>query len=240
MIDIFVIVLILFGANRLLSFFIHNEKYKDWLHSKKVLSVLFLWSLLGLIAGLDQSNAFGCVISPMAMLTNKNIFLSGLSIGLIFMAYRTENIGRQVFLGIGEALFWIGKLFLFKGGYAVGFIGSADLSILLYDTLSIYIRLFALSLAVNHLGVSVWKISALVLIIMAVKASFFARPAMMVYEDRVLEAKAQIAQNQMFGDWKGFIEEGGEHKGRTRNEVEVSIDSNHIHFNWIAQKLEDC
>ncbi len=159
------LLLLLFILSLLHSFFLiysNSEQYKARFDSKRILFLLLLWTMLGLLSGLEQTAAWGCVFPPLDLFTTKNILLSGISIGFLFLAFQTRNVGWQVFLGITECLFWVGKLFLFKGGYAVGFTASADLFVLGYDTLSLYVRIFVIGLGVQKQGFSLWKIAATV------------------------------------------------------------------------------
>ena len=230
MLDLLVLLFLLSILHGFFLIYSTSNQYEAWFDSKRMLFLLLLWSIFGLLLGLEQTSAWGCVISPLDLFTTKNILLSGISIGFLFLAFQTKNVGRQIFLGIAECLFWVGKLLLFKGGYAVGITASADLFVLGYDTLSLYTSLFVIGLGVQKQGFSLWKIAAAVQVVMAVKVIFFATPATLVYEQRWEMEKAEEAHRFLLGDWKGDMIEGNKITECSKSEVLISINEKSVSF----------
>lgn len=234
MFDLLLLLLMLSILHGFFLMYSNSGQYKAWFDPKRILSLLLIWTFLGLLSGLEQTTNWGCVFPPLDLYTSKNSLLSGISMGLLFLAFQTKNVGWQLFIGIAECLFWVGKLFLFKGGYAVGMTASADLFVLGYDTLSLYARLFAIGLGVQKQGFSLWKIAAAVQVIMAVKLTFFAIPATIVYEHRWDMEKAEETHRFMLGDWKGDMKEGKGGTEVTETEVIISIDEYSITFTGVS------
>lgn len=230
MFDVLLLLLILAVLHFYLLTYYNSAQYQEWFGSKRLLFLLLMWTLFGLFSGLEQTNAWGCVISPLDTIFSKNVLLSGICIGFLFLAYQSKSPGWQLVIGIGECLFWVAKLFLFKGGYVVGFAGSADFAVLVYDTLSLYARVFIIGLGVQKWGFRIWRIAAAAMVVMSVKVTFFATPATMAYEHQWEMEKVEEVRRLMSDNWKGTIVQVDGSSNTFKSEVLVSIDETSIAF----------
>ena len=141
-------------------------------------SFLFLlgWITLGFIAKLDYSDAWGCIIIIKPILEPRNILFSIISFGLIFLAFNTKNQKLKKILSFTELIYWITKLVIFKGGYAVGFGGIPDITIVFYDLVSILLRFFLIFQIIKVDRFKFLKIALLSLLVLGIKIEVFATP----------------------------------------------------------------
>ena len=88
----------------------------------------------------------------------------------------------QIIITVLETLLWLSILLILKGGYAVGFGGAPDNTILLFDYLSLAVRLYLIFILLNVS--KIWQFefpkSTLALgfafLILSIKVDFFAMP----------------------------------------------------------------
>ena len=121
-------------------------------------------TVLGVISGLQLTDAAGCEISPIAMVSwlwrpvwtstpqtagSVNSVVSGLLILLAALAAAAPRKLAEKAL-VGEFLCFLLYLFVLKGGYAVGFAGQADTMVLWYDGLALEIRLLVIAVLFRH------------------------------------------------------------------------------------------
>jgi hypothetical protein len=119
---------------------------------------------LGVITGVQLTDAAGCEISPMSMVpwlwqpvwtstpqtaASVNSVVSGLLISLAALAAASPRKIAEKAL-VGEFLCFLLYLFVLKGGYAIGFAGQADSMVLWYDGLALEIRLLVIAVLFSH------------------------------------------------------------------------------------------
>ena len=168
---------------------------------------LFLLSviLFGFITWLDNSDTWGCVVDYKPLSPN-SIFNSLLSFGLIFIAFKSSNQNLKKILCLSESIIWILKLFIFKGGYVVGFGGTPDILVVLYDIIAITARLVLISILFEIIHFRIAKIAFIALTIMGIKVSTFDTPINMIYEEKRNLKAAQQKITELEGVWKGEVE----------------------------------
>ena len=173
------------------------SKYKDFgigLNVKNAFIFLLGWVILGFLEGLDYSDAYGCIVGFEPNSDSKNIIFSTISFVLILWAFKTENLRIKKILFITELVYWIAKLMVFKGGYAVGYAGTPGTSIVFYDLVAIISRLFILSQLLKVVKHKFVKIGIVALVVLSVKITMFATPLSMIYRGLdVFEASKEIS-----------------------------------------------
>jgi len=97
---------------------------------------------------------------------------SGIALSLLSIGHFIPSRKVGVLILTAELLFWIYKLFLVKGGYAVGFGGIPAIDVLAFDTIALTLRLTLIKKA-STLPFRTILVLILVLIIMVLKLQFF-------------------------------------------------------------------
>ncbi len=132
---------------------------------------LLIWTFLGFFTTVDFTQDYGCIRGTEPIFSIDNMFYSGSALLFLSIGYfSSKNIGVLVL--VGELLFWVYKLFLVKGGYAVGFGGTPDDSIVLFDTLALTLRLILIK-QIKQIPIQNILALALAIGIMAIKIYFF-------------------------------------------------------------------
>lgn len=111
-------------------------------NQNKLLFGLLLFIVLGIITNLDYSNSCGCIIETAPILSWR--LVNYLSFPLVIIALLLKNINWVKSVLVTETVFWLFRLFVLKGGYAVGFGGSVSPEILSHDFLGVFFRLIIL------------------------------------------------------------------------------------------------
>ena len=182
-----------------------NDKIRFW--KEKIIRQPFNYYLLTglLIAGfffrLDYSDRFGCIIFAEPVFELKNILFSTISITLVLLSFFPEKRTIKLTFISLELLFWIAKLFLFKGGYVTGIAGTADLEISLFDTATLALRLFIIN---SLLKTNVNQIYVLIctIIIMLIKIHIFPVPYASYVKERTWKMESENTKNFLTsGEW---------------------------------------
>ena len=109
--------------------------------------LIICWTIFGFFSNLDYTENLGCLIFSEKIFSAENIFYSAAAIILIsFGVFIPFGIIRNVVLTC-ELLFWLCKLFIIKGEYAVGYGGLPSVSVLVFDTIALVLRLILLKQA---------------------------------------------------------------------------------------------
>ena len=104
---------------------------------------LLLRMAWGWILSLDYTDRWGVMLFPDAPWHLNNLLFCGSSMLLVFMAYKSKQPIRNLLILI-ELVFWIVKLLVIKGEYALGFDSHPNPAILGYDFVALSLRLFVL------------------------------------------------------------------------------------------------
>jgi len=134
--------------------------------------LLITWTVFGFIATLDYTQQWGCISSHEPVFSIENIIYSGTALGLLSFGALIPKRQIGIVILVVELLFWLYKLFLVKGGYAVGFGGMPSINVLGFDTIALTLRLVLLK-QVSRLPMRTIWILILVFFIMVIKVLFF-------------------------------------------------------------------
>jgi len=200
-----------------------NEKIRFW--KEKVIQQPFNYYLLiglliiGSFLGLYYTDRYGCIVTwePFEI---KNILFSAISLTLLLLSFFSKKRTiKRAFL-LSELLFWILTLFLFKGGYVVGFIGTADPYISFYDTVTLALRLIILN---SLLRTNINRVYLLIctIVIMSLKIYVFPIPYSFYVEERKYQIERENTINFLtLGEW-----------------IEIEDMTNKIRMNFLPENV---
>jgi hypothetical protein len=155
-----------------------KTRYKDkkWFirltNSTTTYSILISWTFIGFLFNLDYTLNWGCIIFSETIFTTENIMYSGIALSLLSIGHFIPSRKIGVLVLTAELLFWIYKLFLVKGGYAVGFGGIPAIDVLAFDTIALTLRLTLIK-KISKTPFRTMLVLIPVLIIMFIKLQFF-------------------------------------------------------------------
>lgn len=182
-----------------------NEKVRFWIEKiiRQPFNYYFLIGLLiiGFIFRLDYSDRFGCIQFSEPIFEFKNILFSTISIILVLLSFFSKKRTIKLTFISFELLFWLVKLFLFKGGYVVNILGTADPLISLYDTATLALRFFIVN---SLLKTNINKIYVLIstIIIMSIKIYIFPLPYSFYIEVRESQMKREKTRDLLMNsEW---------------------------------------
>ena len=230
--EIILIVLLILVGYRFLK---KNDDSRIRLDLENGFKFLLIWIILGFLTRLDYSDRWGCVIGFEPILEPRNIIFSTISFVLILIAFQIDKHKVKRVLCLTEFLYWIVKLMAFKGGYVVGYGGVPDVTIVLYDLISIVSRLFVIQQILNIERFKVKNIVITAALIMAVKISIFRTPMNMVYEERLAFREAEKIRKELVGGWNGIVEKIEGEEIETQEDIYIQIDSNTL----LIDKIEE-
>ncbi len=138
-----------------------------------LLKVLIGWTLVGFVTTFEHTTSWGCIVFGEPIFSVSNILLSALSLALFITAFYAPKLNTVRLLVSLESGYWLSKFLFYKAGYAVGFGGSPDPIVMLFDITSIYWRflLFATLFHSIDRHFRLWWVIAIILILL--KAIFF-------------------------------------------------------------------
>jgi len=203
--------MILFSILALIIFF--SAKRVEWVSVwyNKTISQPFNYRILlgllvfGFLLKLDYTNRFGCLVGGESIFDPKNILFSSISVSLILSSYLLNNRFLKLSLVTVELLFWIFKLFYFKGGYVVSFGGIPDPAISFFDTLTLSLRLFII-IKLLQVDFKTIYLILITLIIMSIKIFAYPIPMTMIIEDQESLKRSEITIQKLQGTWTGIYE----------------------------------
>ena len=157
--------------------------------------------IIGFFFRLDYSDRFGCIRFEEPVFETKNILFSVTSMILVLLSFFSKKRTIKLTFISLELLFWTAKLFLFKGGYVVNILGTADLYISLYDTATLALRLFIivslLEMNIKHVYIFIFTT-----IIMSIKIYFFPLPYSFYIQERKFWSESENTKNFLTkGKW---------------------------------------
>ena len=164
-----------------------SEKVRFW-QEKIIQQPLNYYLLLGLLVvgfifRLDYTDRFGCFVSAEPIFELRNILFSAISTTLVLLSFFSKKRTIKLTFISLELLFWISKLFLFKGGYSVGIVNAADPIISLYDTTTLALRFFIIN---SLLKTNIRKLYILIctIIVISIKIYIFPLPYSFIVASR--------------------------------------------------------
>lgn len=159
------------------------------------------WTIIGFFKNLDFTEQWGCIVFEEPVFRKMNIIFSSISVILLISVILFRNRNIKFYIHLTETFYWIGKLFLFKGGYATGLVGTPIEINVLYDFVAIFLRL----LAIRNLKFQTRtiKVSTIALSIIFLKMSFFNAPIRIDSDLQDLREPTNPVTAKMQGNWAG-------------------------------------
>ena len=181
-----------------------NEKIR-FLKEKVIQQPFNYYLLIGLLIigsffGLYYTDRYGC-IATWEPFETKNILFSVISLTLLLLSFFSKKRTIKRAFILSELLFWILTLFLFKGGYVVGFFGTADPYISFYDTATLALRFIILD---SLLRTNINQVFLLIctIIIMSLKIYVFPLPHSFYVAEREWQIITENTKNFLTkGEW---------------------------------------
>jgi hypothetical protein len=213
-----------------------NKKISNKITTDKIINFLIGMVLIGSIIGIENSQAFGCVIE-FEMLSLSNLLFLMISLILFISIKKTQNLNTKIILCSIELAIWIGKYFFYKGGYISGFSGEPNIFNVVYDFSAISVRMLLLIKLVNIIENYLIPSLIVTVLIVVIKINFFALPWYTSYI-WALEDKASIDQRvELIGDYYGEIVEL---ESQSKSALKIQIDSTKMIFlNKSFRNLKD-
>ena len=97
--------------------------------------------LTGFFFKLDYSLQQSCFVRHESVFSSENIFFFTIALTLLTIGILVRSKKIAATFLIIELIFWLYKLFLIKGGYAVGVAGAPNPFVLFYDILVLMLRI---------------------------------------------------------------------------------------------------
>jgi len=203
---------------------------------KTIVSIknLLIFTIIGFLTGMDFTDSWGCVIYPHLFFLTPLSVLTLISITVLYIANKTINSNLVKKLLIAELIYYVTRLIVFKGGYAVGFGGIPDPIIIIYDAIALGLRIFLLKKIFS--SNSHYAISAGIIIgCLYLKSTFFAIPPYYFYQEKRDISKGRKIQTELAGKYIGNIQYQNDSENMIFN-TEVIITSDSIKIE--AQNFE--
>lgn len=219
-----ILILIVFFATKRIDWV--SNLYKKTINQPYNYYVLLGLLVLGFFAQLGYTDRWGCIFSQDSIFNFKNILFSSISILLIITSLFLKSRILKISSLLIELVFWIFKLFYFKGGYVVSITATPDPIISFYDTTTLALRLFIINGFLRKEIKSLYIIIA-TLIIMAIKVFGFPTQLNMIVEEKKSLQRAELTKVKLNGQWTGIYKYDTIHK----NKISQILDSVKICFN---------
>ena len=205
-----------------------SEKARFW-KNKLIQQPFNYYILLGLLVigfffQLDYSIRFGDIITrEYSIFEFESILFSATSITLVLLSFFFKKRAIKLTFISLELLFWLSKLFLFKGGYVTGW--GVDPFISLYDTTALALRFFIIR---SLLKTNINPIYALIctVIVMYIKIYIFPVSYCFYAEQRKFQLESENAKIFLTkGEWI-------ENKDTTAKIRIIFYLENAVIYNW--------
>ncbi len=182
--------------------------------------------IVGSVIGLENSQAFGCVIG-LEMLSIGNLIFLIISSILLYKAIKTNDPKIVIKLVAFETIIWIAKYLFYKGGYVTGFGGTANPINVIYDFVAIGIRIWVLILLLSKSKYSLIGaiISSLLLVIL--KINVFAFPWFTKTMWELEDKRTEKQKTEIVGNYSGTILQLSNNQVR---QIELRIDTAKLTF----------
>ena len=103
--------------------------------------VLVIWTIIGAILNLDFNQIWGCIVGYDFHLIYYHISFTIISFSLWYFAWKSTNQKNVLILIMSEIFIWVIKYLILKGGYVYGIFGVINSTHLIYDILSLSLRI---------------------------------------------------------------------------------------------------
>jgi hypothetical protein len=188
-------------------FFNRKQAEKKWVQGftkpKIIFLILITWSVLGFLTNHDYTQQWGDFIIHEPIFSLQNVFYCGITLLLLLIAYLIPVKPIKVSILSIELLYWLYKLFIIKGGYAVGIGGVPSMSILTFDLIAFILRLQLIKLIISPKFNSLYLLIP-AFVIMILKVAFFPTQQSIKSEFKKYSKDLESRKNQMLGKWRGI------------------------------------
>lgn len=192
----------------------------------RLLKYLFGMVVVGSILGIENSQEFGCIMG-LEMLSVGNLIFLLLSSSLLYTAIKSNNSKLAIKVLVLETTIWIVKYILYKGGYITGFGGTANPINVVYDFISIGLRIWILLILTKKIKYKI-AISVLTSILLVVlKINLFALPWYTKYMWELEDKQTEQQKIELIGKYTGTIRKLSNNK---IEQIELKIDTAKLEF----------
>lgn len=109
---------------------------------RQLSAVILIWMIIGIIYEVESDITAGCVITHYS--TNEQITLFSASIVLLLLGIISKSTKLTRFFFSCEAVIWIVRLLIHRGGYIVGVAPWTPFFTPVYDFIAIFLRIVLL------------------------------------------------------------------------------------------------
>jgi hypothetical protein len=165
--------------------------------------ILIAWILFGFFFNLDYNDRWGCIVTRQAIFSKYNIVFSLTALILTIIARKSSKTMIKKSIHIVELTFWITRLMIFKGGYAVGYAASPAEMIVTYDFLALLLRL----IVIRNTGIKIRSLylSTITLCVILIKIFVFPTQQTINWEYEESLENSKLTIEDMQGLWNGLI-----------------------------------
>lgn len=178
--------------------------------------------VVGSIIGIENSQAFGCVVG-LEMLSIGNLIFLIISSSLIIKAIRTQELSLRIKLLSIETGIWILKYLLYKGGYITGFGGTANPVNVIYDFMAIGLRGWIIMSLFDQAKTKIVAALLVSALIVMMKINVFALPLYSKMMWKFEDEKTEKQRTQLLGNYSGTISQLS--SGQVKR-IQLRMDSN--------------
>lgn len=107
--------------------------------------LLIAWTIVGFFFRCDNNMQVGCIIRSDNVFAQDNIFLSATSIILLTLGVSFQRTNERIWFLFLELLYWLLKLFYWKGGYGVGLAAIPMFTVVFFDMIALCLRIMLLN-----------------------------------------------------------------------------------------------
>jgi hypothetical protein len=169
--------------------------------------MLLAWIIIGFFFNLDYNDRWGCIVTHQPIFNKHNIIFSASALIFTILGRISKKALLKRSIHIIELIFWITRLMIYKGGYAVGFTGSPADTIVIYDFITLLLRL----IVIRNTGIKIRALylSIVALIIILIKIFVFPTQQTINWEYEESLENSKLTIENMQGSWIGvsIIEE---------------------------------
>lgn len=180
--------------------------------------------VVGSIIGIENSQAFGCVVG-LEMLSIGNLIFLIISSVLIIQAIKTTDKKIRINLLAIELAIWILKYLFYKGGYITGFGGTPNPINMIYDFIAIGFRIWILISLVNRNKIKLIGSLLIPIIIVSLKINVFAFPWFSKKMWELEDERTEKQRIELIGNYSGTISQLSSEQVKP---IMLRIDSNLI------------
>jgi len=178
-----------------------KEKFEK-LTLKHFFVFLISWIAIGFLTRLDNNLDWGCIIQSAPIFRLDNIVFSSISMIIIFLSWRVKQRSIKLLFILVEVFYFMTKFLFVKGGYEVGFGASPNDFVVLYDYLSILVRILIIVKLINkQFRLYIPEIVAIILISIKVFFPHYTE----YFKQKFNSIESNMTVEKLSGKWSGEI-----------------------------------